>query len=687
MGFLDQLKFRKNRFLGQFQSLLGAPRVESDFVLVYSATAAVLFILLRLQMLRRIIFFRGGGWGFFHDQLTMHDYPQAVWVILRYRRAAFWAIVRQDMLYLATLTVLCLLVCALVSSVRLRRGAVVVYCAVVLISLLVLCANVELAPMYATQLDYSLLRFSGLLSGPTTTLIAMVPMSALLAGALVCASLLVAPWTAFLKFYHTKRRIIRGSFCAIVACGLLAVAAVPVPASIPGLAKFGDRERQNSLAFFLASLVSGPRLPNVDLSTAEPASAAVGDDTIVLPDFHGQESLGAVKNVLVVVLESVGAEYFELLSDNGLLPAFSEMMSRGVYFKNAYASAPISNVSLVAMLTSTGPLGSYKLVTSDYPRARLTTSYEKFKSRGFATGFFWSNDSTFLGIDDFLQDRGIDLNQDYRQRTCPESRELMTDNDSLPYTYSADTCTASSLLNWIDGNGGKPFFATLWTEQTHYRYAASRQCTDAIAEKGEALHPEDMNFAGEWPRYAAALCDSDQMMAKIVSGLQQRQLFENTLVVVVGDHGEGFGQHGTFGHGSEIFENDVRVPLLISAGHALTERVDSRLAGHLDIAPTIAAVFGMPAPDQWEGHDLLGSQAPRRVYFYTGWGNYKIGYREANNKYIYDVLRQNLSAYDLATDPHETKTAADKDPEADAKVISLIDQWYLQRARFGNTLY
>jgi lipoteichoic acid synthase len=686
MEFWNQFRIFGHFIAEKFRLFLRANRLEIDLVLVYSVTAAVLFVILRLQMLRQIVFVQDPGWRHLHGQLAdpgPRYYVRAAWVVFDYLQAS-WVILREDMFYLAALTIACLLISISVSSHGLRKGAIVLYFAVVFISLLFLCVNVELAPMYTVQLDYSLLKFSGLTTGLSTTLIAVMPKSFLMAGILVCICLMAAPFLACLTFYQTNRHLIRRSYCALVACGLLVIAAVPVPAHIPGLNKLDNTETQNSLAYFLTSLVRSPQLPRLDPTIVEPTVSG-SDSTVVLSNVNRPVFLDPLDNVLVIVLESVGAEYFELMNSVGLLPTLSDMMSHGVYFRRAYASAPASVVSLVAILTSTGPLGNYKFVTSDYPRARLTTSYERFKSKGFVSAFFWSNESEFLGIDNFLPNRGIDLNQDYRHRVCPESYDLVA--GGLSFMYSADVCTASSLLNWIDDNRGKRFFATLWTEQTHYPYEASRSCTNTIAANDKVLGLERARFNADWPRYAAALCDTDRMMARIVSGLRERKMLENTLIIVVGDHGEAFGQHGGFAHGSEIFEEYVRVPLLISAGHSLAERVDGRLASHLDIAPTMAAAFSITPSDQWEGHDLFDNLAPRRVYFYTPAGNYKIGYREANTKYIYDVIRRKLSAYDLKGDPYETKNIAGKDHGADTEAMSLISQWYLQRARFANTLH
>jgi hypothetical protein len=683
MRLLIQFRRYNARITEQFQSFLHAARLEIDLVLICWLTSAVLFTLLRMDMAVRIAVFHipqrlSHLYGRLEDATFSHYYIQGAWLF-----EATWILLRQDIFYLVVLTILCLLVCVYASSAMLRRAAVIGYFIIMFASLLFLSINVELAPKYSTQLDYSFLRFSGLMSGPTT-LMAMVPKSFVLAAAIVCVCLLAIPFLPLLKSFQTNRSTIRRSFCMTVVCGLIAVAVLPVPV-IAGSDRLDERGRQNSLVYFLRSLVNDPHSLDLDLGTNQP-SASAANDTIVLPRF-GRPMLGAVNNVLLIVMESVGAEYFELLNDSGLLPTFSQMMLHGAYFNHAYVSAPFTAVSLVSITASTGPLPSYKLVVSDYPRARLTTSFAKLKSKGFATGFFLSGDGTYAGTENFLQDRGIDLAQDYRQRNCPETRDLITRSDSLSFRFSPDTCTASSLLDWIDKNRRAPFFAALWTEQTHYPYAASRECMNAVDASDKVLHPRALTFDADWPRYAAAVCDTDRMMAKIVSGLRERHLLENTLIIVTGDHGEGFGRHDSYLHGLELFEDQIRVPLLISAGNALAKRIDTRLASHLDIAPTIAGAFGIAAPDQWEGADLFSNRAPRRVFFYTAFGNFKIGYREADYKYIYDVTRRKLSAVDLAEDPYETEDFGGKDREADAQTMGWIGQWYRQRSRFAESLH
>jgi hypothetical protein len=232
-------------------SFLNEARSEYDFVLLYSAAAGLLFILLRLLMLRGLVSAEDLGWQHLHGQLAdqdSHYFVRTAWVVIDYLVAS-WTIIHDDMFYLAGLTILCLSACSLVSWATLRAGITIAYSAIVFTSLLLLSVNVVLAPMYSAPLDYTLLKFSGLTGSITATFLALVPSSFLVAVALTCAVLLGTPCVAFSNFYRANTGTIRRAYCAIVACGLVAIVAVPAPTAIIGLDKLDSRETQNSRLF------------------------------------------------------------------------------------------------------------------------------------------------------------------------------------------------------------------------------------------------------------------------------------------------------------------------------------------------------------------------------------------------------------------------------------------------------
>ena len=659
------------RLRAGFLIFLRRPRSEIDFVLLFMVAATSATIIARIVMLRGLVGTEELGWQHLHGQ---HN----PWVIVDYF-SAIWTIIHQDLLYLTLATIFCLCVCAFVPFKSVRLATVSLCAALVTCGLIILIINVVLAPIYGAPLDFTLLKYSGLTSGISPTLLAIAPPFLLQTIAIACAVLIALPLVAGSSLYQGNRHTVRYVSCALLAGTLVALTIIPVAANIPGLDKMDARQTKNSLAYFFESFAAQPEF-NLYKTFVSPTTSETSD-FIIEPDAKRPTLVGQANNVLVVVLEFVGAEYFELLNKLNVLPAFSQLMSHSIYFSRAYAAAPISNVSLVAMLTSTGPLGDYRLVTSDYHHATFSTSYDRLKQNGFATGFFWSDDSSYLGIKKFLQNRSIDLNQDYAGRKCPESADLITANRAA-FSFSADSCTASSLLSWIDSAKRGPFFATLWTEQTHYPYAATKHCLDIVDAKAKVADSTIVPDPQDWPRYAAAICDADGMMSKIIDGLKERGLWERTLLIVVGDHGELFGQHGHISHGSAIFEEQIRVPLLVSAGTFLTKAEDTRLASHLDIAPTIVAALGIDPSREWEGSNLLGGKTPRRAYFYNAWGSYQIGYREGDAKYIYDAVKGSLQSFDLKSDPYEQKNLGG-DPHA----MSIIAEWFKRRRSFASALH
>src|SRR5207237_5760195 len=100
----------------------------------------------------------------------------------------------------------------------------------------------------------------------------------------------------------------------------------------------------------------------------------------------------------------------------------------------------------------------------------------------------------------------------------------------------------------INKEPGKRFFSVIWTYQTHYPYFFS--------EKEEKYDDSDPVFN----RYLNAVKHSDLVLGNLLSELKRKGLFESTLVVVIGDHGEAFGRHDQTTHASKIYEENLHIP-------------------------------------------------------------------------------------------------------------------------------
>ena len=195
--------------------------------------------------------------------------------------------------------------------------------------------------------------------------------------------------------------------------------------------------------------------------------------------------------------------------------------------------------------------------------------------------------------------------------------------------------------------------------------------------------------------YDATLAYMDQEIGRLLQGLIRMGLDENTLVVVTGDHGEGLMERGHWHHGVHIYEEGVRVPLLVRLpGQASAGLEVSAPVSWLDLAPSVLALSGISSPAEFQGESLaevMTGQASldpaRSVWLYRrhyegdeeveagepvgdGWG-----LRRGRWKLIWVEEENRLELYDLETDPGEKVDLAMERPERAATLKAELEAW------------
>jgi arylsulfatase A-like enzyme len=368
-----------------------------------------------------------------------------------------------------------------------------------------------------------------------------------------------------------------------------------------------------------------------------------------------------IRNVVIFVMESTPAEYIDTYGGKyNLTPNLKKYASQSVTFKNIYAHAPATNLSMVSMLGSIYPWLSYYSLTEEHPDLRLTTITSELKQHGYRTAFFNSADNRYQKAGEFLRNRRFDKVTDCNSAAC--GSQFTVNNKHWAYMNgNEDGCTARELYQWIAQEPVKPFFAMMWTYQTHYPY---------FYKGAQKYYVADTLFN----KYLNALHYSDSIIGDLLASLQKNNLAESTLLVVIGDHGEAFGRHGQVTHGRMVYEENVHVPcILINPG--LREENIEATGGMVDVAPTIMAMLGYAAPQAWQGTSLFTHPKNARTYFIAPWSDYLFGYREGNFKYIYNATRNETEIYDLAADPLETKNIAARNQEAVQKSHLRLAAW------------
>jgi len=345
-----------------------------------------------------------------------------------------------------------------------------------------------------------------------------------------------------------------------------------------------------------------------------------------------------VKNVLFIVLESAGASYFDGYGGAyQLSPNLNKYANNALMFDQMYAHAPATNLSLASILGSMYPYLSYKSLTQEAPDVNYPTISSVLKNKGYRTSFFSSADLRFQNCKQFLAHRGFDKVEDFSTIKCAEQFQ---DIKFKELNGIDDLCLANCLTSWLDEDTTQNFFSMIWTVQGHYPYY--------FAQKEEDFNVSNFSYN----RYLNCMKHNDELIGKVMQALEERKLTSTTLVVVVGDHGEAFGQHQQYGHGTAIYEENLKVPLYFINSTLFHGERKSDVAGMKDLATTVLSIVDVDIPQIWQGRDLLSTYS-NESFFFAPWSDYLFGYRTNNMKYIFNETQNTVEVYNLNTDPKE----------------------------------
>ena len=316
-------------------------------------------------------------------------------------------------------------------------------------------------------------------------------------------------------------------------------------------------------------------------------------------------------NVLLVVIDTLRADRLGTYGGTRGLTPFLDSLAGGAYvFHQAYAQSSWTNPSVASVLTSRFP-SQHGVVKFDSRLADSEISVaEVLKDHGYSCGAFLANG---LLASRFGFAQGFD-----------EFRALWPAPPQPPQTveqkYRADAINALAFA-WLDhvADSRKPVFLYLHYIEPHPPYTPPVAVLDGLLRGrprpdldevskamlfGQVVPPDAQTLQQIEDVYDAEVMSLDGGMRELFAGLERRGFLANAVVVITADHGEEFNDHGLVGHGTTLYNELIRVPLIVRLPHQ-TRRVDADDAVALiDIAPTMLSTIGVPPPSAFEGHAL-----------------------------------------------------------------------------------
>lgn len=175
-------------------------------------------------------------------------------------------------------------------------------------------------------------------------------------------------------------------------------------------------------------------------------------------------------------------------------------------------------------------------------------------------------------------------------------------------------------------------------------------------------------------RYDNGVLQADNYLKKIFSNLSEKGYLQNSIVVITGDHGEALGERGKFGHGHNIYTDQILTPILIYDPENV-EYKNTSYATLEDIAPTVVDRLGLPVPESWEGVSLFSEEYNRQLTYHQQGSHYAIIHTKEDMRYklIYDSKTGKQELYELNTDLYETTNIIDS---LDLEYVNTL-RWYM----------
>ena len=188
-------------------------------------------------------------------------------------------------------------------------------------------------------------------------------------------------------------------------------------------------------------------------------------------------------------------------------------------------------------------------------------------------------------------------------------------------------------------------------------------------------------WEANYRNYLRAVWRIDKQIGDLYDDLVSLGIAEDTLIVFTGDHGEGFGEHGKFGHYKGLYDEEIRVPLvMINPRLAQLSTRNTAIGSHVDLWATITDVCSLPADADWQGRSLFVPKTAQDQTFFRDGRRHSYGTRMGRWKYFFDRDEHKHHLFDLENDPGETKILADDYPQL-RRELNLAARGWLGRHR------
>lgn len=354
---------------------------------------------------------------------------------------------------------------------------------------------------------------------------------------------------------------------------------------------------------------------------------------------HTLENLNPEKNIVLIILESVSSN---AISEN-TSPFMHQLKGQSLNFEQAFAVIPHTSKALVAIHCGLTPyLDPYLFEsTLGIPHDCLPALLKK---KGYQSVYFQSPTEHFenrralinnLGFDEFLPLESMDRNR----------------FEKVNYFGYEDNVILPKSFEWLSAhikNKQKPFIATYLTGTTHHNY-----------DTPESFQSKDFSADKKVNRYLNAVFYVDHFVSELIQQYKDLGIYDNTLFIIVSDHGEGFGGHKPLLHNNNLYNSGIKIPLIVHHNSIVPQSIRSPLSHRSILTIALSLASDVNTLDLSTLEDNVFSSCWYQIYCYSLIRKQD----EKIFKFLFVPIDKHSALYEINSDPDEKFNIINQHPE------------------------
>jgi arylsulfatase A-like enzyme len=426
-------------------------------------------------------------------------------------------------------------------------------------------------------------------------------------------------------------------------------------------------------------------------------------------------------DVILYVMDALRADALSCFGNEyETSPVIDSFAEDAVTYTNAYSTSTWTNAAATSLFTSRHPraLGMLHqmdvLPPIDYSLPAVLSGHG-FETRAVSANNFVCEEFGFTGFDDFTLLQRDPKYQEQRR----ETKEIRENDRKIMERLGLDEIVTplsedinDRIFDILDETDDTDTFVTAWSIDTHGPYFVRGDSSHFGNAQSDMLLESEItadNLEKARSLYRDMVRYNDEQFGRLLDRLRREGRYEDALVILVADHGEGFGDHTSFlgmpvvGHNSVAYEELVHVPMLVKyPGNQWAGATEDALTQLLDVYPTVTDVCGVERPDPVEGRSLVpssGELSDDRTVFvesyplpdqvYSGavrrgphklitvdhdiqWGT---DLRRLAGSLLWKYAVASPQLYDLDADPDEREDLADDRPDLTGDLQGAFESW------------